>query len=155
MATKVTVEVRGLRELGLALGALDKDIQTKVARAAVSAGAAVIKKLAKVKAPVSLPDLSPEVSPGYLRDSIIARRQRKTNKTAEYAVTVRHKGPKAKLRKDGTNPYQIGIFAEFGTVKQSPKPFMRPAFDQGKANALEQIQKRLKQRIEKANKANK
>ena len=153
MATKVRVEVKGLRELGLALQTLDKDIQTKVARSAVAAGAAVIRKLAKQKAPISPADLTPEVAPGYLRDSIISRRQRRTTKTAEYAVTVRHKGGKSNLRKDGTNPYQIGVFNEFGTVKMSPRPFMRPAFDQGKGDALQQIQKRLKQRIDKANKA--
>ncbi len=151
MTTTVRIEVKGLRELGQALKALDKDIQTKVARAAVAAGAGVIKKIAKQKAPVSTPDLSPEVPPGYLRDSIISRRQRKSRLTAEYSVTVRHKGAKATLRKDGTNPYQIGIFNEFGTVNQSARPFMRPAFDQGKGEALTQIQKRLTQRIEKAN----
>lgn len=152
MPTKGRIEVKGLRELGLALQTLDKDIQTKIARAAVAAGAAIVKKAAKAKAPVSTPESNPEVAPGYLRDSIISRRQRRTTKTAEYAVTVRHKGPKANLRKDKTNPYQIGIYAEFGTVKQSPHPFMRPAFDQTKQQAAEAIKKRLTQRIEKANK---
>jgi HK97 gp10 family phage protein len=153
VSTKVRVEVKGLRELGQALQALDKDLQKKVAFSAVAAGASVIRKLAKQKAPVSSPELSPEVSPGYLRDSIIMRRQRKSRKTAEYAVTVRHKGAKAQLRKDKTNPYQIGIYNEFGTVNHAAQPFMRPAFESGKADALTQIQKRLKARIDKANKA--
>lgn len=152
MPAKSRIEVRGLRELGLALAALDKDIQTKVARAAVSAGAAVIKKRAKNNAPVSDASLTPEVPPGYLRDSIISRRQRKSKLTAEYAVTVRHKGAKAQARKDGTNPYQIGVYNEFGTVNMPPRPFMRPAFEAGKGEALAQIQKRLKARIDKANK---
>lgn len=154
MAETVSVEVRGLRELGRQLAELQKDIQTKVARSAVSAGAQVIRKLAKAKAPASTsPALTPEVPPGYLRDSIIARRQTKSRKTAEYAVTVRHKGKRANLRKDGTNPYQVGIFNEFGTVKMPARPFMRPAFEQGKQAALEQIQKRLRDRIAKANRA--
>lgn len=155
MATTVTVEVKGLRELGERLKALKLDFKanSKIARAATNAGAQVIKKLAVQKAPVSGPGLTPEVPPGYLRDSIIVRRQTRSKLTAEYAVTVRHKGKKANLRKDGTNPYQVGIFNEFGTVHQSPQPFMRPAFDQGKTQAVEQIKKRLLQRIEKAEKA--
>jgi len=35
----------------------------------------------------------------------------------------------------------------------SAQPFMRPAFDSGKSEALDAIVKRLQQRIEKANKA--
>lgn len=154
MAETVSIEVKGLRELGLQLAALEKDIALKVARSAVNAGAQVIKKQAIQKAPVSTdPALTPEVPPGYLRDSIIVRRQRRTRATAEYAVTVRHKGAKAKARKDGVNPYQIGIFNEFGTVKMGPRPFMRPAFESGKEQALQQIVKRLQDRIAKANRA--
>lgn len=152
MATTVRVEVKGLRELGQALALLDKDIQKRVARAATNAGAQVIKKLAAQKAPVSQPEVTPNVPPGYLRDSIIVRRQRRPDRrlTSQHAVTVRHKG--AKVLKDATNPYQVGIFNEFGTVKMSPQPFMRPSFDQGKEAALQAITKRLQQRIDKANK---
>lgn len=159
MAETVRVEVKGLRELGERLKALGLDFKkgSAIARATTNAGAQVIKKLAVQKAPVSDPALNPEVPPGYLRDNIIARRQRKPDRglTSQHAVTVRHKGAKANLRKDGTNPYQVGIFNEFGTVKQSPQPFMRPAFEQGKLQALEAMKKRLLQRIEKAEKGRK
>ena len=152
MATTVRVEVKGLRELGQALSELSADVQKKVANSAVQAGAAVIRDAAKRKAPVSSPADTPEVPPGYLRDNIIARRNRKKgNYTAQYAVTVRHNGKKADLREDETNPYQIGIFNEFGTVKMGAQPFMRPAFDETKQQAVGAIQKRLKQRIDRAN----
>lgn len=149
----VRVEVKGLRELGALLKELDADIQKKVARAATNAGAQVIKKRAVQKAPVSDPALTPNIPPGYMRDSIIVRRQRRPDKglTSQHAVTVRHKG--AKVLADAPNPYQVGIFNEFGTVKMSAQPFMRPAFDSGKSEALDAIVKRLQQRIEKANKA--
>lgn len=154
MATTVRVEVKGLRELGKALSALSADVQKKAANSAVQAGAAIVRNAAKRKAPVSNPAATPEVPPGFLRDNIIARRQRKKgNYTAQYAVTVRHKGKKAAGREDGTNPYQVGIFNEFGTVKMPAQPFMRPAFEETKQQALGAIQKRLKQRIDKANKA--
>jgi HK97 gp10 family phage protein len=154
MANTVRVQVKGLRELGLALKELDKDIQTKVAFSAVAAGASVIKKQAISNAPVSSPELTPEVPPGYVRDNIIMRRQRRPDRglTHQYAVTVRHKGRlKGGNRTDKTNPYQIGIFNEFGTVKMGAQPFMRPAFDTRRQDALQAIQKRLRARIDKAN----
>ena len=43
-----------------------------------------------------------------------------------------------------------GKFIEFGTVKMAPRPFLRPAYDQGKFPALEAMKARLIQRIEKA-----
>ena len=156
MANTVTIEVKGLRELGERLKALGLDFKknSAIARATTNAGAQVIKKLAVQKAPVSGPGLTPEVPPGYLRDNIIVRRQKRPDKglTSQHAVTVRHKGKRANLRKDGTNPYQVGIFNEFGTVSQSAQPFMRPAFEQGKLQALEAMKKRLLQRIAKAEK---
>ena len=153
MATTVRVEVKGLRELGAQLKALSKDMQTKVARQAVSAGASVIKRIAKSKAPVSSPEMSPQVPPGYLRGSIIMRKQRRPDRrlTVQYAVSVRNKGKL--VRSDVAIPYQIGIWNEFGTVKMAAQPFMRPAFDTGKGQALEAIRKRLLQRIEQANRA--
>jgi HK97 gp10 family phage protein len=153
LAEKTRVQVLGLRELGANLQALGEDIAKKVARAATNAGAQVIKKAAVRNAPVSDPALTPNIPAGYMRDSIIVRRQRRPDKglTSQHAVTVRHKG--AKVLADAPNPYQVGIFNEFGTVKMSAQPFMRPAFDSGKSEALDAIVKRLKQRIDKANKA--
>lgn len=153
MAEKTRVQVLGLRELGANLRELGEDIAKKVARAATNAGAQVIKKGAVRNAPVSDPALTPNIPSGYMRDSIIVRRQRRPDKglTSQHAVTIRHKG--AKVLKDAPNPYQVGIFNEFGTVKMSAHPFMRPAFDSGKSEALDAIVKRLKQRIDKANKA--
>jgi HK97 gp10 family phage protein len=153
LADKTTVQVLGLRELGEAMRELAQDINLKIARAATNAGAQVIKKRAIANAPISDPALTPNIPPGYMRDSIIVRRQRRPDQglTSQHAVTIRHKG--AKVLKDAPNPYQVGVFNEFGTVKMSAQPFMRPAFDSGKAEALDAIVKRLKERIDKANKA--
>lgn len=98
-----------------------------------------------------------------------------------YVVTVRHKGKalkqpprygrtQSKLKFVGVggrrkgrfklkrvsyawnlNPYTIGIYNEFGTVRAGPQPFMRPAFDSGKGDALNATIARLRARIDKAN----
>lgn len=139
MATTVRMEMKGLRELAAALKELDQDIQKKVARAATNAGAQVIKRLALQKVPVDT---------GNLKKHIVARRQRRPDRklTSQHAVTVRHKGKGVV-----GSPYQVGIFNEFGTVKMSAKPWMRPAFEQGKHQAMEAMLKRLRDRIAKAN----
>ena len=93
---------------GQALQELSEDIQKKVARAATNAGAQVIKKGGdSQRASISDPALTPNIPSGYMRDSIIVRRQRQPEDkglTSQHAVTVRHKG--AKVLKDAPNPYE-------------------------------------------------
>ncbi len=156
MADVVTFQVKGLQELGQALSELTADIQGKVGRATTNAGAQVIKKIAARKAPVAPTDyvvrankgdkgvvvpkgnVGKKVSVKYLGT--------KTGLTSEHIVFVKGK------RKDGY-ANRIGTFAEFGTVKETPRPFMRPALAEGKEQAVEAMKSRLKIRIDKANKA--
>ena len=154
MADKTTVQVLGLRELGEAMRELAEDINLKIARAATNAGAQVIKKLAVTNA-LAINRGTPDIDGEYLAPNIIVRRQRRPDQglTSQHAVTVRHKGKIVDPANHTENPYAVGVFNEFGTVKMGAVPFMRPAFDAGKSQALDAIVKRLKQRIDKANKA--
>ena len=154
MAEKTTVQVLGLRELGEAMRELAEDINLKIARAATNAGAQVIKKRAVDNA-LKIQRGEADMDGEYLAPNIIVRRQRRPTSglTSQHAVTLRHKGKIVDPAKHNANPYAVGIMNEFGTVKMSAQPFMRPAFDSGKAEALDAIVKRLKQRIDKANKA--
>lgn len=146
MATTVTIKVEGLRELGERMRGLSADVNRKIARATTNAGAQVIKKIAQRLAPVSPPEVSPNIPPGNLKKNIIVRYKRKSRLTSEHVVTVRHKGPKVI-----GEPYRVGVFQEYGTVHHGPQPFMRPALDQGKGQAIEAMRKRMKDRIDKAN----
>ena len=47
------------------------------------------------------------------------------------------------------------MFQEYGTVHHGPQPFMRPALDQGKSQAIEAMKKKIKERIDKANRGGK
>jgi HK97 gp10 family phage protein len=147
------IQTKGFKELGERLKALGLDFKqgSNIARATTNAGAQVIKKLAILKAPMGPPQQTPEVPPGYLKKNIIVRysRRQKTY-TSEHAVTIRSKG-KGVLSEDvSANPYAIGIYQEFGTVKQGPQSFMRPALDSGKGQALKAMYDRMLKRIEKA-----
>lgn len=157
MAEKtISVQVLGLRELGEAMRKLGEDISVKIARRAVNAGAQVIKPIAVANA-LAINRGEPDTDGEYIAPNIIVRRQRGPKKgqglTAQYAVTVRHKGKIENPKKAGAaNPYGVGILNEFGTVKMSAFPFMRPAFDSGKQQALDAIVATLKERIDQANK---
>ncbi len=150
-----TLQIEGLRELGLAMRGLSDDVAKKVSFAAVLAGANVIKKLAISKAPRSdaphyvkllATDKGAKagtlVQPGNLKKNIVNKR-RKSQLTAEYIVTVRGK------KKDGYAA-RYGRLQEFGTVNHPAQPFLRPAFEQGKEQAAQAIAKKLDERIKKA-----
>lgn len=64
-------------------------------------------------------------TPRHLKDWIVISPQPAGTSDAEASVAV---GP-------ATSVFW-GLFLEFGTVKMSPKPFMRPAFDYGTDRAL-------------------
>lgn len=133
--------------------ALGEDMSRKVAVAATGAGARVIRDLAKQKAPVAAEDYVVEGQPverGNLPKQIVSKQVPKSQRqlTSEHVVAVRGK------RKHGYAS-RIGALQEFGTVKQAPQPFMRPAFDEGKDKALQAITDRLRARIAKAQKEGK
>lgn len=150
MAESLTIKVEGLRELGLMFAKLDDDMQKKVARSATNAAAQVVKKIAQQKAPVSPSDVTPKIPPGNLKKNIVVKRSRKTPLTSEHRVSVRASG-----RGVIGEPYNVGIFQEFGTVNHGPQSFMRPAIDQGKMQAIEAMKKKIKERIDKANRSGK
>lgn len=137
--------VKGLRELGLAMQALGKDMAGKVARQATAAGAGVSRKAIKARAPVDS---------GNLRAAIVMKRVKGSHLTEEYVVAVRKgktrdaKAGKRGEGRQGKDAYYAG-FQEFGTVKAPAQPFVRPGFEESTQQATEAIAKRLKQRIDK------
>jgi HK97 gp10 family phage protein len=149
MATTTRVQVLGLRELGEAMRKLSKDVALKTARSATAAGATVIKKAAK-----SNILKSPSVQTKSLHDGVITKRLGKaeTDLTSEHIVTVRGRGKSTK-KKDGTVTKTAGAphahFVEFGTVNMPAEPFLRPAFEAEKGNAVTAIKDKLAQRIAK------
>lgn len=147
------VKVDGLNELRRRMEALGEEMTRKIAVSATGAGARIIRNLAKQKAPIAPADYEVEgqkVPRGNLPKQIVVKQVPKSKRrlTSEHVVAVRGK------RKDGY-ANRIGQLQEFGTVKQEPQPFMRPAFDQGKGQALDAIVKTLKRRIDKAEKEGK
>jgi hypothetical protein len=128
MATKVRVE--GLRELEAALKELPKATGKRVLR----------NSLRKARAPVD---------DGTLRDSIGVGTR----------LTKRQAGLHRKMFRDDRASVEMFVGAgglaqatqmEFGNFKDSPQPYMRPAWDGNKMQALETIKTELWNEIQKA-----
>jgi HK97 gp10 family phage protein len=136
------IRLTGLRELGEKLKDLSSAVQLRISRAAVNAGAQVIKAQAIANAPESEKAHMLDgvlVEPGNLKANIVVKKIQ-SPLTAEYIVTVRGK------RKDGYAA-RYGRLVEFGTINFLPKPFLRTAYDSKKQQAAVTIKVELENRI--------
>lgn len=146
------IRIDGLDALKRALDELPKRTANKHLRAAVASGARVIRDAAKTKAPVYTGPVSQgHPPPGTLKRSIVAKfiKEKSTNTKQVYYVTARRgkqyqkQGKKGNLSQDAFYAHMV----EFGTVKMSPRPFLRPAFDTKKDDAVRAITKTIQTRV--------
>lgn len=169
---KETMRIEGFKELDNALKELPKATGKNCIRRALMRAALPIVMAAKAKAPV-------RPGSGRLRDAILvtkvkftggaagkaafAEAMRAGKTKAEAADAAREANIQAAEEAGGAVPISgiaiIGVdykkafyahFVEFGTVKMSPKPFLRPAWDAGKYQAAQAIHDTLKEEIDKA-----
>ena len=155
MAKFESVQVQGLDQLAKALRELPQRVARNGLRAAVYAGAKVIRDEAKLHAPVATGNLGAnQPPPGTLKRSVIMKQIPELSGAQKqtFYVTVRHGKTYRKQAKKGNLSQDAWYwrFVEFGTVKMSARPFLRPAFDMKKHEAVTAIKTRLAQRIEQA-----
>lgn len=124
-------------QLDAILKQLPDQMQKKVLRNSVAAGARVIRDKAKELAPYN-----PKRKSGtHLRDAIAAKRVSKTNDLFDIGV-----------RRTGKKRAPHGHLLEYGTVKMEAKPFLRPAADQSFDKAVGRILNNLNNGILKVSK---
>ena len=114
-------KVRGVDELNDTLKGLAVKASGQQLKTAVHAGGVVIETPAKAKAPVRK---------GNLRRSI----------HTESKATGAHSAES----RTGTN-VEYGPHVEFGTSRQRAQPYLRPAYDENKGQALGEIAAALKE----------
>jgi len=131
----VKFKVEGLSDLVDGLGELPKATSTNVQKRALKAAAQPIADDAQSRAPVRTGFLKEHISVGT---QLSARQRSQNPKQAKVEIYI---GPPSMPR---------AIVAEFGSVKQSARPFMRPAWDVNKRRALNTIRDILADEIEKA-----
>ena len=131
--------IQGAKELDNALKSLGIELETKIARSAVRAGAVVIKNRAVELAPMG----SDGVADGTLKRSIqVVMRSKKVGDAVASVVT--RSGEKWDAK--GMNAKYAGK-VEFGTKHRRATPFMRPALDSQGQTAVKRMSEVIQKRI--------
>ena len=125
-------EIKGLKELSKALKAFPENIQNNILNSAIRAGIVTIQKEAKKNVP---------------------KRKRKLEK----AIVIKKRRPKNKnmikyqlgIRQGSKDDAYYGHIVEFGSSKMEAKPFMRPALESKADEVINEVRKKMQQRIDK------
>lgn len=134
------VKVRGFRELDRALSELPKATAKSVVRKVAKAALEPMADQAASKAPEDKGLLAFSIGVSEKRTRRVRKEQKGKKASFEMAM-----GPAT-----GVGTLYYATHVEFGTVDTPPQPFMRPAWDGGKAQALETVKDGLAREIDKA-----
>lgn len=157
-------EILGIGELSQSFQLLKTGMETRTARVMVAAAGGVLRRKAR-----GIAQAKGLRKTGALINNIVIKREAQAPAgTAQYNLGVRHgqnltKKQKTKsklsINKSGRivkryedDPY-YWRYAEFGTGKQQASPFLQPALQEGKEEAIEAMADRLIKEHEKASKA--
>ena len=135
MATTTRSQVTGFKELDRVLKALPGRLAERELSAATRAGARVILKEARARAPRGGVPSEMSKQFGPLHKKIHVARVKKTRRSVEFVIN------------EGRAFY--GAFLEYGTKDIAPRPWMTPAFDTSAQAALVKFGTTLAKGIEK------
>lgn len=133
------IHVDGLAELERKMKGLPLKVARNALRSAVRAGASIVRKDAMKRAPVGTGRLK--------KRGIVISRQRDKSPRFRETFVVRIRAGKKERSKDRDAFYWF--FFEFGTIKMPAQPFLRPAFESKKYEALTAMAAKLGERIQK------
>lgn len=136
MASRVTI--KGANELRRKFNQLSKGMRGKVLENAVLAGGLLIQNAAVVKVPVRS---------GNLARSIHIGGQGGLANTTGTDVGSGEMTDTKVVKKIGTN-VEYAPYVELGTSIQGAQPYLRPAFDENKNAAKQEIKDALKQQLD-------
>lgn len=146
MPGTISAKVEGLQKLGESMRLLATKEARGIAVGMTGVGARVIKRAA-----VRNIEASPSVETGSLRDAVIVKKVPKSEAqyTSEHVVTVRGRGKPANKKGQKIARAPHAHLVEFGTVHMPAEPFLRPAFDSEKMNAVNAMADKGRQRVAK------
>ncbi|WP_228956889.1 MULTISPECIES: HK97-gp10 family putative phage morphogenesis protein [Photorhabdus] len=123
----IRVEVKGLKDLEYELNQLGEEITAKILRDAGREALAIVRDDMKEHAGYD------KTSPGpHMRDSIKIRSTNRMKDETSLTVMTLKVGP-------SKEHHMKALAQEFGTSKQIPKPFIRPALDYNRTAVLKTL----------------
>lgn len=159
----ISMRVEGLSDLEKALTELPKATGKNVIRRALLAAAQPISdeairriRVKRVEPKIGITPIkftSGSAGKRAFAEAMARGATRQEASDAAHVANARESGEAANTTSGVTSigPTQRAFYGfEFGTVKQAPQPFMRPAWDLHKMQALETIKTALAEEIEKA-----
>jgi HK97 gp10 family phage protein len=139
MADGMTMRVHGLVELERTMKELGPKLARNALRSAVNAGAQVIKKEAQGLAPIDTGRLA--------QKAIYVTRSRSDSGPGKETYLVGVRQGRREQQKDRDAFYWK--FVEFGTKFVHARPFLRPAFENKKVEAVARMTEKLKKALER------
>lgn len=139
----IDLKITGLAELKKTLAALPQSLQTTAVKGMVAAGASVIRQEAALRAPVSTGKLQDgHPPPGTLKAAIFQMRlTADCSPTREVWMVNVRKGKRFQAHQKSGQTVNLNAYyatwVEYGTVKMSARPYMRPAFEAKKHAAVD------------------
>ena len=139
----INARVTGLAELKRTLATLPQAMQKTAVKGMVAAGASVIRQEAILRAPQYVEAVPAGHPPaGTLKQAIYqARLIADCTQSHEVWVVNVHRGKRFQTHRKGGQTVNADAYyaswVEYGTVKMSAKPFMRPAFESKKSAAVD------------------
>lgn len=143
-------EIKGLKELSKALKAFPQNVQNNILNSAVRAGAVTIQKEARKNV---------SIRTGLTKASIIIKKRRPKSKTRiKFSIGIRRikdgrewyeKNLNSKYFKDKPKDAYYAHMIEFGTSKAEASPFMRPALESKADEVINEVRKKMQQRLDK------
>lgn len=156
-------EVLGLGDLAQSFRELKTEMDTRTARGMAVAGGGVLRRRAKANAIA----LGLRRTGALVKNIVIKREPQAPQGTAQYHLGVRHGQNLTRKQKSNSklgvnaagrivkryedDPY-YWRFAELGSDKQDATPYLGPALEEGRSEAIEAMNTRLQRDLEKAQK---
>lgn len=137
MADRIMMKVEGLAELERKMHQLGQKLGRRALRASTNAGIQVIKKEARSLAPVRTGRLSKKAI-------YVKRSRRQSSATRETYILGVRLGRKEQQK--GRDAF-YWFYLEFGTIKMAARPFLRPAFEKKKYEAIEKFKEKMRERL--------
>lgn len=137
MADAITIEVKGMAELAKNLREIPAQLSTKVMRGALHAAGDVIANAAEATAPVRTGQLREDiVTKVYVSGDLSFNSVRVGPGYDRNKLPVRKRGAHAGRADTSASPGVYGKFLEFGTRHMAARPWLRPAFELSKEEAV-------------------